>query len=729
MTRLKNVLRLVFAPPSQLRYIHRIKKSGLFDRQFYLSVNPRIHPLFHYVPERHFVLFGEMSGLYPNPDFSPLAYLRHSPDVAKAGSMRPFDHYIRIGQYENRLTKDLPDDYSKSAVPVPRLPRPAPPRARQAVVIHMYYHDLWDEFLATLNAVDIDFDLIVTLTYRGEETDALADRIVADWPRARVVKMPNHGRDIFPFVHLINAGWLDGYDAVCKLHTKKSPHRRDGEHWRRHLISGILPGAETGALLQRFLDDPEAAFWVADGQHYNDLQWWGSNFSTVAQLLQRVEVAPDRDRLSFPAGSIYWVKPQILDLVRGCRLEAGRFEEEQGQTDGTVAHAMERVLGILTDAAGMQIRQTTQLREARPVPALPRPDFVSAFYLPQFHPVPENDAWWGKGYTEWIAASRARPQFAGHAQPILPDDLGFYDLRVTEVMGEQAGMARAAGIDAFCVYHYWFDGRRILEAPVDRLLDRPDIDFPFYLCWANESWRRNWDGLTGEVLLPQSYEDGFAEALAESLVPYFADPRYQRPDGTRPRFVIYRPEDIPDPADAVARMRAAWRAAGVGEVELGAVLFHVEGESPVPADLFDFWVEMPPHGLVGARDYLFGGPDGDRMPADVGPDFCGLIYDYDTVRRTSLSETYFEALPPHTIAGIMPRWDNTARRGQTAHIAYGANPGRFEHWLRGLLKTRLDRSYRRELFINAWNEWAEKAMLEPDTQYHAAYLAVLRRLL
>ncbi|WP_290560778.1 glycoside hydrolase family 99-like domain-containing protein [Aestuariivita sp.] len=726
MTKLKKALQVLLLSPSKLLYIRRMKKSGLFDRQFYLSANPLIHKVFHYMPERHFALMGEQAGLYPNPDFSPHAYLRHNADVAASG-MAPFDHFLRIGRHEDRLTKDLPGDWTENTVSVPALRDPAVAQAAYAIVIHMYYHDLWDQFRAKLESLDIDFDLYVTITERkGEDADGLAARIAEEYPRARVVVMPNHGRDIFPFVHLVNAGWLDGYDAVCKFHTKKSPHRQDGDRWRQHLIDGILPGPGTRDLVARFAADHEAAFWVADGQHYNDTQWWGSNFTMVAQLLHRIELTPDEDHLSFPAGSIYWLKPRVIDMIRGLQLRPDNFEPERGQTDGTLAHAMERALGMLAEAGGMKILQTTQLKEAKPAPALPRPGLVSAFYLPQFHPVPENDAWWGPGFTEWTSVTRAEAQFGGHVQPMLPADLGFYDLRVTDVMGQQAALAKGAGIDAFCVYHYWFDGKRILETPIDQLMTRPEIDFPFYLCWANESWRRNWDGLSGEVLMPQSYAPGFATELAHSLVPYFNDPRYQRPDGTRPRFVIYRPEDMPDPATAISEMRDAWRDAGVGEVELGAVLFHIEGESPVPADLFDFWVEMPPHGLVGSDDYLFGGPEGDVMQAGVSPSFSGLIYDYDTVRQTSLSQYYARSLPRHTIAGIMPCWDNTARRGRKAHIAYGANPARFDHWLRGMLARRVPASYRNELFINAWNEWAEKAMLEPSEQYRSAYLSVLR---
>lgn len=727
MSRIKHALRLIFMSPRQLLYVRRMKRSGLFDRRFYAEVNPLIHWVFKSFPERHYALFGEAAGLYPNPDFSPKAYLKHNPDL-QGSTMPPFDHYLRVGRHEQRITRELPNEDGGMNIPLPRLRETVAAPADYAVVIHVYYHDLWDEFDARLRQLDFDHDLFVTLTYKGDETDELVERIRHDWPRARVLPMPNHGRDIFPFIHLINAGLLSPYKAVCKFHTKKSPHRQDGDHWRQHLIDGILPETGTRALLERFVAEPDAGFWVADGQHYNSTNWWGSNKSKTIELLQRIEIPVDLDHLSFPAGSMYWLKPQIVTLLRGLQLGPENFDPELGQTDGTVAHAIERVLGVMTEAVGLKILQTSELTALPdPAPAPEKPDYISTFYLPQFHPTPENDAWWGKGFTEWMAATRAQPNFVGHAHPVLPADLGFYDLRVTETLEQQAALARDAGIDAFCVYHYWFDGTRILETPIDRLLTRPEIDFPFYLCWANESWRRNWDGMTGEVLLEQSYAPGFAAKLAESLIPYFNDPRYQRPDGTRPRFVIYRPEDMPNPAEAVAEMRETWRRLGVGEVELGAVLFHIGGESPVSEDLFDFWIEMPPHGLVGSDDYLFGGPDGNQLQAGVMPAFSGLIYDYDAVRKTSLSDRYAKSLPAHTIAGIMPSWDNTARRGRDAHMAYGANPVSFERWLRGMLQKRIGTSYRQELFINAWNEWAEKAMLEPTQQYGAANLDALRR--
>lgn len=729
--RLLRFARVMILTPSERQYLRAIRKSGMFDRVYYRGAYPQLNALYLRYPEKHFIAYGEHMGFRPNPDFSPFAYLRYNPDVADLG-IPAFRHYVDAGHKEVRITKELPEVVALPEIDVPVLRFDADrPKAPQAIVVHMYYPDLWEEFRDTLRRVEVPFDLFVTLTWRGEETLALKKEVEADFPNAFVIAVPNQGRDILPFLTLLNAGALDGYRAVAKIHTKKSPHRADGDDWRRHLIAGILPETGLAEKLDAFAADPGAAFWVADGQHYTGKEWWGTNLERTRQILARVEITMPEDILSFPAGSIYWLKPLMIGMLKALKLNADHFESEQAQVDGTMAHALERVLGFLALAADQTILQASEIGPAatapRPPAPLPgRPAFVSAFYLPQFHPIRENDAWWGKGYTEWRAALATPSCFAGHLQPMLPADLGYYDLRATEVMGDQTALARRAGIDAFCVYHYWFDGRRVLEAPLDRLLTRPEIDFPFYLCWANESWRRNWDGLSGEVLLEQSYAPGFEAALAADTARYMRDPRYARPDGRRPRFVIYRPEDMPEPAASVARLRAAFRDEGMGEVELGAVSFHIAGENPVAPEVFDFWIEMPPHGLVEGPDYLFGGPGGNRMPLPVNSRFTGLIYDYTAAARRSLSEPYLQKLPANTIAGIMPSWDNAARRGLRAHIAHGANPASFRVWLAGLLRQRLARSYRQEIFINAWNEWAEKAILEPSQIFGHCYLDVLR---
>lgn len=730
MTRMVRFFRVMMLWPREWFYLAQIRDSGLFDRNFYLQNNLQLNPIYRLFPEKHFIAYGEAAGLCPNEDFSPLVYLRLNPDVAESGD-RAFRHYIKLGRHEGRVIKETPPVVRPllEVMPILRFD-PFRSKAAQAIVLHLYYADLWPEILAQLRAIRLPFDFYVTLSFLGDETLALERQIKADWPQAFVVSLPNRGRDILPFVALVNAGALDGYQAVAKLHGKKSPHRQDGEAWRRHLIGDILPPRHLAEKLAAFIADPDAAFWVADGQHYTEDKWWGCNYERVRDVLARLEIDCAPEDLSFPAGSIYWLKPLMITLIKSLALQPDQFETEAGQVDGTLAHALERAFGLLARAAGQEVRQTHQIGAmpmAQSLAVLPR--LVSAFYLPQFHPTAENDLWWGKGYTEWRAASTAASQFAGHLQPMLPSDLGFYDLRLPEVMGEQARLAQGAGIDAFCVYHYWFDGKRMLQKPIDTLLTRPEINFPFYLAWANESWRRNWDGLSGEVLIEQSYAPGFEAKLATDLAPYMRDRRYLRPDGIRPRLVIYRPEDMPDPNASVARLRQAFYAEGIGMIELGAVRFHLEGPHPVASDLFDFWIEMPPHGLVKDEDYRFGGPQGNLMPVPVHPGFRGLIYDYPKVAARALTPGYVASLPPQTIAGMMPSWDNTARRGPHAHIAYGANPASFERWLRAALSQRVAGSYRQELFLNAWNEWGEKAMLEPSHRFGRAYLEVLHQAL
>ncbi|MFU1478516.1 glycoside hydrolase family 99-like domain-containing protein [Roseovarius sp. C7] len=726
--RLGKALQLIFPPRHLRRYARMIGRKGAFDARFYRREYPDLHWACRLWARRHYVTWGEQMGHRPMPEFSPVEYLRLNPDVAHSG-IPPLMHFLSSGRGEGRSGQPR-----GSAKPLPgfTMPRlrfdPDRPRARFALHAHIYYPDLWPEFATRLAEIGDGLDLYITLTWRGDETRWLCDEIAERFPRAFITPVPNRGRDILPFLLLANAGAFDGYEALCKIHTKKSPHRDDGDRWRRHLIDGILPAKGLWQDLERFLGDDRAAFWVADGQAYAARDWWGINRDKTGALLRRVELEKLLDDLRFPAGSIYWMKPLMLGMIKSLRLDAPMFEPEQGQIDGTLAHAVERAIGGLALAAGQHIRETSELRTlARAACATPvAPSYVSAFYLPQFHPIPENDAWWGQGFTEWRGVVDAASAYPGHLQPMRPADLGYYDLRATEVMGDQAALARDAGVDGFCVYHYWFDGRRVLEQPLDRLLARPEVDFPFYLCWANESWRRNWDGLSGEVLLDQSYAPGFEAALVASTLPYMRDPRYQRPDGLRPRFVIYRPEDMPAPDQNVARLRRAWAEAGIGPVELGAVSFHVGGKSPVDPALFEFWVEMPPHGLVKGEDYIFGGSAGNRMGA-CGPaaGFAGLIYDYRSVAERSLTRRYRAGLPPNTIAGIMPGWDNSARRGARAHIAHGANPASFRKWLRGLCDGPLEQSYRGELFINAWNEWAEKAMLEPSARFGRLNLDVL----
>ena len=341
-----------------------------------------------------------------------------------------------------------------------------------------------------------------------------------------------------------------------------------------------------------------------------------------------------------------------------------------------------------------------------------------AFYLPQFHPIPENDAWWGKGFTEWTNVAKARPNFRGHYQPHLPADLGFYDLRVPETRAEQARLAREAGIHGFCYYYYWFAGKRLLFRPLDDMLTSGEPDFPFCICWANENWTRTWDGGISDILIGQEHSEADSRDFIRSLFPFFRDPRYTRVK-SRPLLLIYRIDIIPDLAATVALWRGECARSGIADPYLVAVQSFGIGD-PTPYG-FDAAVEFPPHGTD--LDWHCN----ERYQGEwLNPSFSGYIVDIQQVIEVARRRQ----LPSYRLfRGVMPAWDNTARRQDTGLILVDSSPERYETWLRETVEQTCDylAGDERLVFINAWNEWAEGCHLEPDQRYGHAFLDATRR--
>jgi lipopolysaccharide biosynthesis protein len=343
-----------------------------------------------------------------------------------------------------------------------------------------------------------------------------------------------------------------------------------------------------------------------------------------------------------------------------------------------------------------------------------------AYYLPQFHPVPENDEWWGKGFTEWTNTAKAKPLFRGHYQPHVPADLGFYDLRSPETREDQAQLAREYGVEAFCYYHYWFgNGRRLLERPFNEVLESGKPDLPFCLCWANETWTGVWHGVPNKILIEQTYPGvRDFEAHFQTLLPAFRDDRYLKVDG-QPVFAVYNPLDIPDPKAFTNLWRSLARRAGLE----GIHFVGVENEPWVPSDSgFD---AATPHIVHLAR-----ATDGPGWASSLKYHFRKtlkrppLLFSYEkAIRSFGLKENAKENVYPC----VIPNWDNTARSGMRGLILHGSTPELFRSHLRQIFHQIAGKPPQQRLvFIKSWNEWAEGNHLEPDLKFGRSYLEVLK---
>jgi lipopolysaccharide biosynthesis protein len=350
-----------------------------------------------------------------------------------------------------------------------------------------------------------------------------------------------------------------------------------------------------------------------------------------------------------------------------------------------------------------------------------------AFHLPQFHPIPENDAWWGKGFTEWTNVSRARPLFRGHYQPRHPADLGYYDLRLPETRAVQAELAQTYGIEGFCYWHYWFHGYRLLERPVEEILASGQPDFPFCLAWANESWSRSWLGDEREVLVEQTYSERDDVAHARWLAGAFADPRYIRVHG-RPMLVVYKPRALPDARRTTDTFRGVCTRLGLPDPFLVGIDAHSYG-----TDMRDLGFDMTEHhepqlGVL-APDVFDDSPLRSKLKRNLKrgiPSAALKIYSY-----AEATEAMARVRPdfPHFPCCFVG-WDNTARRGRHAIVMVHSTPELFRGQLGLMAKSVLHKPREeRVVFINAWNEWAEGMYLEPDMKRGHAYLESVARVL
>jgi lipopolysaccharide biosynthesis protein len=342
-----------------------------------------------------------------------------------------------------------------------------------------------------------------------------------------------------------------------------------------------------------------------------------------------------------------------------------------------------------------------------------------AVYLPQFHSIPENDVWWGSGFTDWEKVKMAQPLFKVHYQPHIPADLGYYDLRVPEIREKQAKMAHDHGIYGFCYYHYWFNGKRLLNRPIDEILSMGKPDFPFCLCWANEDWSRRWDGSQNEILVKHDYNHEDDRKHIQFLFSFFKDPRYIKIDG-RPLFIIYKPELFPDINGTVKIWREEARKEGLGELYLCYFENGIRDVSPETIS-FDSSAEFQPcwH-KIPKRKLLH------RVFHKLNKKKYLTLLDYRAITEIMQQSQ----LPKYKrFPCVTPGWDNTARRKYGALIMKDSTPEIYSKWLRTTVQRFKPYSSEENfIFINAWNEWAEGNHLEPCQKWGRTYLEETRKI-
>lgn len=347
---------------------------------------------------------------------------------------------------------------------------------------------------------------------------------------------------------------------------------------------------------------------------------------------------------------------------------------------------------------------------------------VLAFFLPQYHEVEENNIWWGKGFTEWTNVKSAKPLYKGHYQPKIPYADNFYDLSCVETLAKQTELATQYGVDGFCFYHYWFEGKKLLEKPIELLLSHPEIKIQYCISWANETWSRRWNGEEKKILIKQTYgnEKDWEEHF-RYLLPFFKDSRYIRVDN-RPVVILYRAFDIPRCDEMISYWNCRMRDEGLQKIYIIETLNSTQKKGCIQKS--SAHVEFEPmytiykclgFGKRGYR-YLFH----HLELSNVG---CRDFLSYDKIwdlilRRKKCGEK-------KTFLGAFPGWDNTARKGKAGMVVKGSTPQKFEIYFKEQFQRSVEQD-REFIFINAWNEWGEGAYLEPDEYHEFAYLQAIR---
>ena len=611
------------------------------------------------------------------------------------------------------------------------------PDFKVAVHLHLFYEDMVEACIGYLSNIPVGFDLFLSLP-EGRDVDVCVQQFKTELSMVKVVVaevVPNRGRDLAPFITQFGER-LSGYQVVGHFHTKKNPHKESLSNGFDELMNSLC-GSRTGVsqIFSLFSEDAKVVYAAGSKVASWDSTGWSDNRDLAAELLVKHTNLDIKnfEQLEFIQGSMFWAKGECLREFLKLPLSYDDFAEEPIAADATLAHALERLVLIFSTLhAGRNYRiESPQLPSDTPHFYEAQYDYsgeivhdsvkVLAYYLPQFHPTPENDAWHGKDFTEWTKVRAANPLFHGHYQQHVPHpDLGYYHLDSPEQLALQAQMMRRGGVHGMVFYHYWFSGKLILEKPAQLLLANPDIAMPFSFCWANENWTRRWDGNESEILLGQVYSPDDAVEFIRYLIPFFKDQRYIKVEG-RPVLFIYRPSAVEHVDDYLRIWREECALNGIKPPYVVATL--TRGAVSAAHYGMDAAVERP------LQDWT-GGAVAD-MRAQLRPywPLNGSVLDYSEVadhymhKELSTDGVLFRSL--------VPTWDNTARYGSEALALHGFTTPKFQEWLEHLVdySVRELPEDRRFIVVNAWNEWAEGAHIEPDTRFGYGYLNSIGRAL
>lgn len=611
---------------------------------------------------------------------------------------------------------------------------------RVAVHLHLHYEDMLDGILDRLKNIPVKFDLFVSVNSNANKSNihSRCMKALSQVSEIHIQDVPNRGRDIAPMIVQFGAK-LAKYDIFGHFHTKKSPHNASLSQWSSQIFDILLgkkdDDTQTVDQIFELLQNRAKVIVPQELTHIiRDPKGWSENFELARKIVERyTDYSIDKNiDVDFPEGSMFWARGNALSEFLTLPLTVNDFPLEPIASDGTIAHALERLILLFADRTEGEIfrlYQTDSIKDYRYYEK--QEDFSSdtkssdvkilSYYLPQFHPTPENDEWHGKGFTEWTKVRATNPLFEGHYQQHIPhSDTGYYLLDSPSVMRLQADQMKKSGVYGQVFYHYWFGGRLILEEPAQMLLANRDIPMPFCFCWANENWTKRWDGNESEILLGQKYSTEDAQAFIRYLIPFFKDERYIKVDG-RPVLFVYRPSHIETARDYVAVWRRVCEEEGLQAPYIVAVLTR-GATDPREFDM-DAGVERVLH------DWTSGAVPEMKDELKQYVPMQGSVLSYPKVAEFYGSQT--EPKDFTYLRSVVPMWDNTPRYNDAGIMLHGGTPPVFQKWLENSIdfsRKHLSES-ERFIVVNAWNEWAEGAHLEPDTRHGYAYLNSIGRAL